>query len=410
MNQYLKYLALATLVSVSIVDAFFNKQILLWSAGITYYFQSNGGEPVRIVSLILSSAFTFWMPIVVVVYNHLSNNSRDSLYHFTKYFLAVDLGVFFKMLFYQGRPYLASEKIDGCTCDPGMPSGHSIMAISGYYMIYVIFTERLDFFNPAKFAKRALVLKVFCILLSCGIIWSRIALGAHSVDQLFIGSMISINTILWYDKKMFLKFYDYLEHKSVSFSVLSSIIIFSMGVGFCFLNHEYREDYEFLKYYNKCTICRGTMVVSQSLNVAICQIVPGALLYYPYAHKKTLESHHESFAAYEKIRHRFGVFFVLVVLIPVLFFVVSQLITRFVVTQIYSSSIFLILYLGPVAFYVGTAMSYFNEIFYSRFGLDTLIQPFVQDTEIKHRSTFSSPEVDKKEDKTEEYTLQEENS
>lgn len=398
MYNCLKYLALAVLLLVSSVDAFYNKDILLWSADITFFFQEKGGEPVRLIGLVLSSAFTFWMPVVVVLYNHMSNNSRDSLYHFTKYFLAVDLGVLFKIIFYQGRPYLASDKIDGCTCDPGMPSGHAIMAISGYYMIYVIFSERLAYFDPKTNAGRALLLKFTCFFLAAGVIWSRIALGAHSVDQLFIGSMISINVILWYDKQTFEKLYEYLEHKSVRVAVAFSVFFFTLGLSFLFINHEYREDYSFLKYYNKCPACKGTMVVSQSLNVAICQIVPGALLYYPYSHKKTLEQSHESFKAFKKRNHRFGVFFVLVVVIPAAFLLMSQLLVYFVFKGIYSSSLFQILYLGPVAFYVGMAMSYFNEIFYKHFGLDTLLQPLLVDTEIKHRSTFSSPGEDETND------------
>ena len=397
MYEALKYLTLAILLAFSGVDAYYNKDILLWSANITFFFQENGGRPIYYLAMILSSAFTFWMPVVVVLYNHLSNNSRDSLYHFVKYFLAVDLGVVFKILFYQGRPYLASEKIDGCTCDPGMPSGHAIMAISGYYMIYVIFTERVAFFNPAKFAGRAAVLKFWCFFLSLGVIWSRIALGAHSVDQLFIGSMIAINVILWFNKARFDKLYDILEHRSVCISLIFSLTLFTLGIVFCFVNHEYREDYSFLKYYSKCPICKGTMVVSQSLNVAITQIVPGALLYYPYNHKRTLHTSHETYNAYEQKKHRFGVFVVTVVVIPTLFLGMSQVMLYFLFKGIYTSSLFLMCYLGPVAFYVGMAMSYFNEIFYSHFGFDTLLQPLLQDTEIHHRSTFSSPGEEHKE-------------
>ena len=224
------------------------------------------------------------------------------------------------------------------------------------------------------------------------------------MDQLFIGSMIAINTILWFDKPLFERFYEVLEQRSVLISYLLSAFYFCFGVGFLFLNHELREDYSFLKYYSKCPACKGSMVVSQSLNMAICQIVPGALLYYPYATKKTLQTDYESYRAFLKVKHRLGVFFVLVIMIPSIFFAVSQLVVGYLFTGIYKlSSLFYLLYLGPLAFYVGMAMSYFNEVMYTRFGLDVLLQPLVvQDTEIKHRSTFSSPDAVSTEDKDED--------
>jgi membrane-associated phospholipid phosphatase len=387
----LKYLALAVLLIFSLVDAFFNKDILLWSANLSFFFQDKGGDIVHIVGMALSSGFTFWVPAVVVLYNHLSNNSKDSLYHFTKYFLAIDLGVLFKILFYQGRPYLASEKIDGCTCDPGMPSGHSIMAISGYYMIYVIFTERLEFFSPVKHVGRVMILKVFCVLLAAGIIWSRIALGAHSVDQLFIGSMIAINVILWYDKKVFDSFYDYLEKKSHAFSLAVSLFMIALGVGFLFINHEYREDYDFLKYYNKCEVCKGTMVVSQSLNAAICQILPGALIQYPYTHKKALLEAFENQKVFENRWPRFWFFCLVVIIIPGVFMGIGQLLLVYVLDGIYSSSLFLILFAGPLAFYLGWAITFFSETTYKYFNQNALTQPLLQETDNIHRSTFSSP-------------------
>ena len=379
MTAIIKWLSLAVLACVSAADMFYNKDVMVWSGKISYYMQENGGKPVHIIAAICSSAFTFWMPITVVVYNHLSNNSRDSLYHFVKYFTAVGIGVFFKMLMYQGRPYLACEDIKGCTCDPGMPSGHAIMAISGYYMIYVIFTEKIEAFSIDRHAIRAAMLKVTCYVLGLSIIWSRIALGAHSVDQLFIGSMIAINVILWFDKPAFEKLYDKLEHHSVLISVSYSILIFALGVTFLFVNHEYREDREFLKYWDKCLVCKGTMVVSQSLNSSISQIVPGALLYYPYDRKRRQKAHHESYSVYHKPAHRFAVFFVLAVLLPGLVFMGIEAIKNKYLHDVYVASVFLLCVVGPLFFYVGMAMSYFNELAYSRFGLDAMLEHLVED-------------------------------
>ena len=398
MKAVIKWITLVVLIGVSIADFFFNKEVLLWSSRISFYFQENGGKPVYAIGILLSTIFTFWMPAAVIIYNHLSNNSRDSLYHFVKYFLAVSIGIFFKMLMYQGRPYLACEDIKGCTCDPGMPSGHAIMAISGYYMIYVIFTEKMSSLSPENHPIRASMLKVTCCILSLGIIWSRIALGAHSVDQLFLGSMISINVILWFDKASFEKIYDILEHRSVSISLLSSFICFILAVGFLFLNHQYREDRVFLQYWDKCPKCKGTMVVSQSLNAALFQIVPGALLYYPYRHKKELQAHHESYAVYSKRPHRFGVFFMLVVFIPVVLLGVIELINTRLITDVYIAGMFLLITIGPLAFYCGIAMSYFNELAYAKFGLDLLIKPLIEydeDNKRQHSSSFFQTDDEK---------------
>ena len=64
------------------------------------------------------------------------------------------------------------------------------------------------------------------------------------------------------------------------------------------------------------------------------------------------------------------VFVVLVLVIPALTFGVLVVIQQKLMTGIYRASMVNILALGPLAFYVGVAISYFNETIYTRLGLD----------------------------------------
>ena len=62
-------------------------------------------------------------------------------------------------------------------------------------------------------------------------------------------------------------------------------------------------------------------------------------------------------------------------IIPALIFGVLVYIQQKLMTGIYRAGIVNILALGPLAFYVGVAISYFNEIIYTKFGLDEHFLP-----------------------------------
>lgn len=364
----LKLALSAALLIISGVSLASGRNILLWSANISYALQQFGGKPLMYLAQLFSTLLTVWTIPVVIFYNHLSNNSKDSYYHFVKFMTANAIGVTFKTLFYQGRPYLVHKDVQGCTCDPGMPSGHSIMAVSGYYMAYVILSERTDYFrnNPC----RSLMLRLVCILFPFGIMWSRVQLAAHSLDQISIGALISLNVIVWFDRPFFERLYAYLESRPVTLPFLFTVIMTIFGSAFIWINHEKREDTGFWLYWDKCPACLNTFIVAAARNMALAFVLPGFVMFYPYEKKRYTTMLEDHFMLYERKWARFMVFLVNVCVVPGILFGILQFVQTKYITGIYGASFFWFKLLSPLAFYTGAAMSSLNDYFYEKMNLN----------------------------------------
>lgn len=337
-----QYVLLAILLLVSLVDLLYHTDIMAASCRVSSFFQSIG-RPVTIPSQLLSTVFTFWIPALLIGYNHTSNNSLDSFYHTFKYFAAVTIGVYFKALFYQGRPYLICQDIDGCTCDPGMPSGHAIMAVMGYYSLYELAAPRSD----------GLAAKLAIGLTSLGIVISRSVLGAHSIDQLTIGCLIALIVISAVDKPAFEKLLATLSAKPQDYATLLFVFNALFAVTFLYINHEFRENRTLWKYFHKCSKCKDTMVLSQTLNMSICQLLPGFIAQYPYKLKKRVDT----YKLFEYKGKRMCLYLVFVLLIPLCILGLTQVLVLTCFTTVYQASVITIGLVMPTAYSVGYMMS-----------------------------------------------------
>lgn len=367
-----KYSLICCLLVVSGLSLASGRSILLWSSNISYSLQQFGGRPLMWLAQLFSTVLTVWTIPVVIFYNHLSNNSKDSYYHFVKFMTANAIGVTFKTLFYQGRPYLVHKDVYGCTCDPGMPSGHSIMAVSGYYMAYVILSQRTGYFKSNPLATK--ILRFVCLLFPLGIMWSRVQLAAHSVDQISIGALISLNVIVWFDRTFFEKLYAYLEQKPFHMPFAFTILMTIFGSVFIWINHEKREDTNFWLYWDKCPACLNTFVVAASRNVALVFVLPGFMMFYPYEKKRCTTVLEDHFLLYQRKWARFFVFLINVCLIPGAIFGVLHFVQQRSITGIYGASFFWFKLLSPLAFYAGAAMSSLNDYFYEKLNLNQCSQ------------------------------------
>ena len=337
-----QYVLLVVLLLASLAEVLYHKDFMAASCRVSSFFQSLGAA-VTVPSHLLSTVFTFWIPALLIGYNHTSNNSLDSFYHTFKYFAAVSLGVYFKALFYQGRPYLICEDIDGCTCDPGMPSGHAIMAVMGYYSLFELLSPRSD----------GLAAKLLIGLTALGIVLSRCVLGAHSLDQLTIGCLIALIVIASVDKPVFEKVCAVLAAKPQTYATMLFIFNALFALTFLFVNHEYREDRSLWKYFHKCTKCKDTMVLSQSLNMSICQLLPGFIAQYPYGLKKRVDT----YKLFEHRGKRACLYLSFVLLIPLCVLGLAQLLILTVFDTVYQASVITIGLVMPAACFVGYMMS-----------------------------------------------------
>lgn len=94
-----------------------------------------------------------------------------------------------KLIYRESRPYFHEHWIQVFDCETGFgnPSGHSIVAVSLYMTLEKIF--RINYGENSKKARFFKLLMIFIIL---NILISRLALGAHSLNQVLFGSFIGI--------------------------------------------------------------------------------------------------------------------------------------------------------------------------------------------------------------------------
>jgi membrane-associated phospholipid phosphatase len=151
--------------------------------------QSGIEENILLITLmqLLSLLATKYLVIISVIlfYNYLDM--------YTTLLLAVIGGCgsigtgFFKLIYKNPRPFFHEHwvKVYDCETGYGNPSGHSIVAVSIYLTLWKVLRKRNGFFERNK---RILFGFVFCFI--CAILLSRLALGAHSLNQILLGSFI----------------------------------------------------------------------------------------------------------------------------------------------------------------------------------------------------------------------------
>ena len=337
-----RLLLLGLLLLASLAEVPFHRDFMDASCRVSSFFQSFGAVA-TVPSHLLSTVFTFWIPGLLFGYNHASNNSVDSFYHTFKYFAAVTLGVYFKALFYQGRPYLICEDIAGCTCDPGMPSGHAIMAVIGYFSLYELLAPRWP----------GLGAKLLTGLTALAIVVSRSVLGAHSLDQLAIGTLIALSVAAVLDKRAFERVFAFLSVRPQAYATLLFIFNGLFGLAFLLLNHEFREDRTLWKHFHKCPKCKDTLVVSQTLNMSVCQLLPGFIAQYPYRLKHRVDT----YKLFEQRGKRLWLYGLFVLLPPLCVFGLAQLLVTTAFSTVYQASVVTLGLVMPAAAFVGYMMS-----------------------------------------------------
>ena len=102
---------------------------------------------------------------------------------------------FFKLILRDPRPYFHDEDIILYDCETGYgnPSGHSIAAVSLYLTLFKEFTQNLKI-NP----NINLFLKFVLGCFISAILFSRLALGAHSINQIFLGAFVGFMIYIFY--------------------------------------------------------------------------------------------------------------------------------------------------------------------------------------------------------------------
>lgn len=170
-----------------------------------------------------------------------------------------------KATYGRGRPTIIGDNVTNykCSCDYGMPSGHSSSAFMGF-LILADFIDRSLFKiytdEGQKYLKSGLRKMVYgiCYFMIVAICWSRLYLGVHSFNQVIIGFTTSLIIYLFFDRQ---KFESML--KAVNTGIMLKIgYILIIGspiiVYIYYLVMTSRKQPTYWKYWSRCPDCEGT--------------------------------------------------------------------------------------------------------------------------------------------------------
>ncbi len=127
----------------------------------------------------------FLISLIILIFNYIDTYS-SLLIIIISSCAALGTG-FFKLIYKNPRPYFHENwvKVYDCETGFGNPSGHSIVAVCVYLTIAKLIKKKIDFSK-----KRKRYFNIATVILIQLITFSRLALGAHSLNQIIFGSFI----------------------------------------------------------------------------------------------------------------------------------------------------------------------------------------------------------------------------
>jgi len=141
----------------------------------------------------------------------------------------------FKLIYKNPRPFFHEEwvKVYDCETGYGNPSGHSIVVVSTYLTFWKIFKLKYHI-NPKL---RKYLFALLCTFIF-SVLFSRLALGVHSLNQIFLGSFIGyqIYSLIFYvlninlDLELEIKSLINYHYLNIMAAVMTSLLLFGFVV------------------------------------------------------------------------------------------------------------------------------------------------------------------------------------
>lgn len=263
----------ALVVSV-LLDLFLDKTFMDNSADLSYWIQTNGGTATNAVAVFFSYPVTAAILGFMFFHQLATRKQLKSLYYFAVFGSSVCVGVLAKNVWYKGRPYAVRDGVKGTSCDPGMPSGHTIVSVAGCFVIYKALTE--DKLPHSRLAKQ--IAGPTCVFTVLMVMASRIVLGDHSYNQVWMGGLIAGVFIVNLDYPTFLHLFERHGSRLQSHMALAQVISVVLLVVFSLVNHKYRENPGYWKYLSKNKECPDSFVQGSAIaSPFICWIYSHAM-------------------------------------------------------------------------------------------------------------------------------------
>lgn len=159
----------------------------------------------------------------------------------------------FKIIYRNGRPYWKSELLDVvCNSGYGNPSGHSMTSTAYYLTLPHIVTNFPFFARDTKGKIVKFIIFILFIILAVLVMFSRVILGAHSINQILYGFTLGLGIyfvliyILSYHTYSSDKFLKHITDKIVTliYMIFHIIMIALLIVIYATLDDNQRLKYE----------------------------------------------------------------------------------------------------------------------------------------------------------------------
>ena len=142
--------------------------------------------------------------LIVVTSLHLINWHSDRL-EMVSFLIASLLNVFLmcilKLIYSEPRPYMSNPliRLSECSVEYGNPSGHSLICAFYFFTIIWLYDQNIAIIlENGRLNYRRLGLIIITILSILLVAFSRVYLGVHSLNQVVLGIIYGIFTMVLY--------------------------------------------------------------------------------------------------------------------------------------------------------------------------------------------------------------------
>ena len=217
-----------------------------------------------------SIILTYWVLVYLPVHFFLSQNKPRTFTILTFWSITMYAGGFLKLSYWDTRPYYAYADCLAwnCSCDGGKPSGHAIMAVTNSTLfICEIYYQMVNHTKAKRINCWFWVLSILSIIVSAQIILSRVILGAHSYNQVILGTqwalfMTLIYIFYYYQsvENLFKNIKTKSQQKKVVLKLFIIILVLTAWATLqtALMDAYYNPKAELFLYWSKCPKCKGS--------------------------------------------------------------------------------------------------------------------------------------------------------
>lgn len=275
-------LILAALITVDII---FDKKFTESNNDWAIQAQQDGGESLRYISIFFSSVAVFWIFVFIFIYVVFNKDIIFYLYIMTIFFGSLVFTYILKAIYYRERPFAVNGQLKTeCSCDPGMPSGHSTTAAATYIVLFlVVYRHQLIYMRDTIRIPATIVLFIFCVTFTIFIMLAMIFTGVHSYAQTIIGAWVSLTLASLLTFEVWMR----LLYKIRKYIRIGSIVMLVAMICFTIMmmlinSYEREEPQNWIFFDAQCPDCQETWVYGQTRALAAIFFFPVFYFFFPF--------------------------------------------------------------------------------------------------------------------------------